>query len=101
MVYIDYFGGAFTSDTVKVFLEKLEIAEPYGNLIKLPESCELAVRVKEGRKYLFVLNYLAQSAKINLTVPVWDLWTREILSGECELDGYGTMVCRLLESSER
>jgi Beta-galactosidase len=93
-----YFGGAFTPDTVKVFLEKLEIAEPYGNLIRLPESCELAVRVKEGRKYFFVLNYLAQSAKINLTAPVRDLWTQDILCGECELEGYGTIVCRLPES---
>ncbi len=85
-----YFGGAFTPDTVKVFLNKLEIAEPYRNVIRLPESCELAVRKKEGKKYLFVLNYLAQPAKIILQVPVHDLWLGETLFGECDLEGYGT-----------
>ena len=77
---------------MKVFLNKLEIAEPYRNVIRLPESCELAVRKKEGKKYLFVLNYLAQPAKIILQVPVHDLWLGETLFGECDLEGYGTKV---------
>ena len=87
-----YFGGAFTPDTVKVFLDKLGVANPYRNVIRLPESCELAVREKEGRKYLFVLNYLARPEKIILNVPVRDLWMGETLFGECELEGYGTKV---------
>ena len=89
---IYYFGGAFTPGTVKVFLDKLGMAGPYRNVIRLPESCELAVREKEGRKYLFVLNYLAQPEKIILNVPVRDLWMGETLFGECELEGYGTKV---------
>lgn len=96
-----YFGSAFTEDTVKVFLEKLGISQPYKTLIRLPESCELAVREKEGRKYFFVLNYLAEPTRITLMAPMRDLLTGETLFGECGLEGYGVRVCCPAELSGR
>lgn len=87
-----YFGGAFALDTARVFLEKLGVAEPYGDVISLPESCELAVRRGEENTYLFVLNYLARPAKLVLNGKLRNLWTGGDELGEVELEGYGVRV---------
>lgn len=91
--------GKITADWEGSALEAAvfnDILSPAGDNAQI-----LAVRVKEGKKYLFVLNYLARPAKITLTVPVQDLWTGKTLSGEWELESYGTIICRLPESSGR
>lgn len=90
-----YFGGAFALDTAKVFLEKLGVAEAYGDVISLPESCELAVRRGEEAAYLFVLNYLARPAKLVLKRQLKDLWTGKSETGKIELEGYGVKVYAL------
>lgn len=89
-----YFGGAFSLDTAKLFIRKLNLEEPYRELLMLPESCELAVREKNGIQYLFVLNYLAQPAKIRLKKPMTDLWSGECESGDVKIEGYGVKVYR-------
>ncbi|MCM1027311.1 MAG: beta-galactosidase [Roseburia sp.] len=91
-----YFGGAFGEDAVRVFLEKLGAAEPYRELVRLPESCELAVReAEDGRRYLFVLNYLAEAAEIRLTRGMRNLLTGEEESGAVTLEKYGVGIYRL------
>jgi len=87
-----YFGGAFALDTAEVFLEKLGAARPYEDVVCLPESCELAVRRKGEAEYLFVLNYLPESAEITLREEVQELWTGETVSGRRQLEGYGVGV---------
>lgn len=87
-----YFGGAFALDTAKVFLRKLGLAEPFGGVIGLPESCELAVREKAGRRYLFVLNYPAQSVGIVLKKPLRNLLNGSVEEGAQELEAYGVRV---------
>lgn len=90
-----YFGGAFALDTARVFLEKLGVAEVYGDVISLPETCELAVRRGEDASYLFVLNYLARPARLVLKRQLKNLWTGQEETGEVELEGYGVKVYAL------
>lgn len=87
-----YFGGAFALDTAAVFLEKLGVAEPWSQVISLPESCELAVRRKDGRYYLFVLNYLPEPAEIILKKELTDLLGGDNVSGHLQVEGYGVKV---------
>lgn len=87
-----YFGGAFALDTARTFLEKLGVAEPYGEMVSLPEGCELAVRKGEKASYLFVLNYLAETVKLTLKRRLRDLWTGKDELGEAELERYGVRV---------
>ena len=87
-----YFGGAFAEDTVRVFLEKLEVGTPYGGKLALPECCELAVREKDGRKYLFVLNYAPQSVPIDVKEEMWELFAAETVRGEVEVDAYEVKI---------
>lgn len=90
-----YYGSAFNEESARIFLEKLGVASPYRALVEVPESCELAVRSKDGEKYLFVLNYESTPAEITLHKSGTDLYTGETVSGAQKLDGYGTMVIRL------
>ncbi len=89
-----YFGGAFALDTARVFLEKLGVAEPYRDIICLPECCELAVRSKGERKYFFVLNYVPEPVEIQVQEELYDLWTGETVQGTQTLEGYGVKVLR-------
>lgn len=92
-----YFGGAFGEDTVRVFLEKLGVAEPYGKMISLPEGCELALREKEGRCYLFVLNYTAEPAEINIHTSLYNLLEQREETGRQILEKYGVRIYRVKE----
>jgi beta-galactosidase len=90
-----YFGGAFNRGTAGVFLKKLNIAEPYRDLIELPESCELAIRRKGDNRYAFVLNYAKSPNTIMFKRPVQDMYTKKPVTGEVELPAYGTGVYRI------
>ncbi len=87
-----YFGGAFALDTAKVFLEKLEVAGPYSGKLSLPGCCELAVRKKEGKKYLFVLNYASEAVKINVKEEMREFFADQKVSGEVELGAYEVKI---------
>ena len=87
-----YFGGAFTEKTAEVFLEKLGVIDPYGEILQAPEGCETAVREKDGARYLFVLNYGKASVQITLKRPVRDLLADCEAEGVQTLQGYETKV---------
>lgn len=89
-----YFGGAFALDTAKVFLEKLGVGTPYGDKLILPECCELAVREKEGRKYLFVLNYASEAVKAEVKEEMYDFFENKKVSGEVEMAAYEVKILR-------
>ena len=90
-----YFGGAFAEDTVRIFLNKLGVSEPFGDLLRLPESCELAVREKEGRRYLFVLNYSAEQTEITLNKSLSNLLSEKREEGKISIEKYGVRVYKM------
>ncbi|HBE80782.1 MAG TPA: beta-galactosidase [Firmicutes bacterium] len=87
-----YFGAGFTARAAALFLKKLGLREPYGDIIRLPEEAELSIRSKNGKDYMFVLNYQPQKIKIALKIPATDLLTGNKVSGEEELYDYGVAV---------
>ncbi|MDR0639192.1 MAG: beta-galactosidase [Spirochaetaceae bacterium] len=87
-----YFGGTFSRQGARVFLEKLGVAGPYRDLFELPECCELAVRRKGDARFFFVLNYTKEAVRITLKREMTDLYTRQSVSGDIELPAYGTGV---------
>ena len=90
-----YFGGAFTRDTAEVFLKKLGAAEPYGNVLTLPQCCELAVRAKGDKEYLFVLNYSDEQQEIVLQSALDNVLTGQKEQGMMKLEPYGIAVYEL------
>lgn len=89
-----YFGGAFTRNTAETFFRKLNVINPYANLLELPEECELSVRIKNGVRYLFILNYSKEAKTIQVKTPLKNLYTGEMLQGEQTLAGYETLVVK-------
>ena len=90
-----HFGGTFTCGNVRQFLEYTGVLSPWQDLVSLPESCELVVREKDGRQYLFVLNYAWEAQKISLKKTVSDLDTGLSAEGEVALPAFGTKVYAL------
>lgn len=90
-----YYGSAFTEEAAEVFLDKLGVKTPYKDLLEVPKECEIAVRSKDGERYLFVLNYSKEPVRILFHKESLDLYTKETVSGEKILEGYGTMVVKL------
>ena len=86
-----YYGTAFTESAARTFLEKLGVADPCGDALALPETCELAIR----GGHAFVLNYLKTPAEVELKRPMTDLLTGETLSGKVTLKPYGVLVLAL------
>ncbi len=66
-----YYGTAFNEESARVFLEKLQVISPYRDVVHVPESCEVAVRRKGEDRYLFLLNYDKNPAKIELCRKVF------------------------------
>lgn len=95
-----YFGGAFALDTAKLFLKKLGVAEMFGDIIAVPECCEIAVRQKEDYQYLFVLNYSSQEVLIQLKKPLYDLLVQTEETGNIKLEKYGVKIYRMQMSEK-
>jgi beta-galactosidase len=102
-----YYGSAFTVESAKVFLRNLGAAAPYEGILRLPETCELAVRERvlgkaekagtdtyKKEQYFFVLNYRKEPAKITLEERMTNVYTGQQVQGEIDLEGYGTLVLR-------
>ena len=87
-----HLGSAFCRETAAKLFDYLKITEPLSEWISAPEGVELALRKKEGKEYLFVLNFQAKPQKIVLNHAVEALYTGEPVSGEMLLPAFGTAV---------
>lgn len=87
-----YWGSVFTSDIARVFLEKLGVADPYSDILEAPESIELAMRSREDKKYLFVLNYSHEPQEIKIKKNLRNVYTDREENGTLALSAYETRV---------
>ena len=90
-----HFGGTFTRENTAAFLKYTGVAEPFADIIRLPEACELAVKEKDGRSWLFVLNFAWTQQEAELKTSVTDLDTKEEITGKILLAPFETKVFRL------
>ncbi len=87
-----YYGSAFTEEAVRVFLKNLDVINPYGEVVTVPETMEIAVRKKDDKEYLFILNYTGTAGHVTFNRTVKDMYTGREISGEHMIEGYGTFV---------
>ena len=90
-----HLGSAFSRETVKKLFKRTGILEPFRDVIEAPESVELIMREKDGKRYLFALNYLANTQTLKLKRSVYSAFDEKQLSGEVTLPPYGTAVYAL------
>lgn len=91
-----HFGGTFTRNNMKTFLSYAGVLEPFSDWIQAPEACEIGVRKKDGKDYLFVLNFSKEGQEIVLNRKMTDMDTENIWEGTVGLRPYETKVYRLI-----
>ncbi len=91
-----HFGSTFSRNNLSWLFEYLGIKEPFAYLIDAPETLEVVLREKDGKQYLFVLNFQAEEVSFVLKKEMRLLYTGETLQGEQALPAYGTAVYEAL-----
>ena len=73
---------------MQALLSYLGILEPYRAQLELPEECELCVREKNGKQYIFILNYSPEEQEIRVKQEMKDMFSGEKICGAVRLTGY-------------
>ncbi len=92
-----HLGSTFSRENTKELLEYVGIAEPFADEIQVSEMVEVVQRVKEGRKFYFVLNYTDEDQKIDLKKNMKALFDGNEVHGLIELKAYETAVYEVTE----
>lgn len=91
-----HFGSTFSRENLSWLFEYLGIKEPFAELISAPETLEVVLREKEGKRYLFVLNFQAEEAGFTLHKEMRMMYTGEMVQGEQKLPRFGTAVYEVM-----
>lgn len=90
-----HFGSVFTKDNALQLLTYAGVKPLFANLAEAHEQVELALRQKDGKQYLIVLNYLNRETTLTLKKPARCLYTGETLTGDVALSAFGTLVLEI------
>lgn len=87
-----HLGSTFARETVGRLFDYLKIREPFKEWIMAPEGLEIVMREKDGRKFLFVLNFLDTEQTFELRASALLLYAGEKQTGRISLPPFGTAV---------
>lgn len=90
-----HFGGVFTRENAKAIMAYAGVLTPFKEVIETPETCEIAVKEKDGNRWLFVLNFEKIVQKIILHKSVTDMDDNREVQGIVELRPFETKVYRI------
>lgn len=90
-----HLGCAFTRKNVRQLLDYAGVLEPFRNYVEAPADVELVMREKDGRRFLFCLNYLPEQQQIILKRASVLLYTGGSVVGSVRLPAFGTAVYEL------
>ena len=85
-------GSTFSQELLTELLKRTGVLNPYAGLIDAPEEAQLVLRRKDGRSFLFVLNFASEEITVTLKQPMRDMYTDTPVSGEQKLPVFGTAV---------
>lgn len=92
-----HLGGVFTRELVTDILEYTGVISPLEKYIVVTKNCELVLRKKWNKYYIFVLNYNNSEQSISIKEKMQDIDNGEIIWGEIVLKPYETKVYMILE----
>ena len=90
-----HLGGTFSREAAKMILAHLGLLEPLGEIISAPQEVELVLREKDGKKYLFALNYQPREMMVSLREKAYALFAQKDVLGDMTLAPYGVEVFKL------
>jgi beta-galactosidase len=87
-----HLGSAFSICNLKRLLCYTGVLSPWEHVVELPERVELVVREKDGRTFLFLLNYMDKSQPVTFNRSVCSLISGKTLLGTLALPAFGVEV---------
>ena len=90
-----HLGSTFTREGFARILDYAGVLEPFREIVTAPEDVEVVLREKDGQRFLFVLNFMAEERTITLHKTGTLLYTGETVQGEVTLPAFGTAVYRV------
>ena len=87
-----HLGSTFTREGFARILDYAGVLEPFREIVTAPEDVEVVLREKDGQRFLFVLNFMAEERTITLHKPGTLFYTGETVQGEVTLPAFGTAV---------
>lgn len=87
-----HLGSAFCRENVRMILEYLGVLEPFASIVEAPEGVEVVMRQKDGKEYLFLLNFQDKEEKVLLKKEGRCLESGETVRGDICLEAFGTRV---------
>lgn len=87
-----HLGSAFSISNLKLLMCYTGVLSPWEHAVEAPERVELVAREKDGRTFLFLLNYLDKSQPITFNRSVCSLISGETLQGTVALPAFGFEV---------
>lgn len=92
-----HLGSSFSVSSVPRILEYAGVVSPFAGLIEADgRDVELTLRRKEGRTFLFVLNFHAEEVGFVLKKPMRALYEDREVEGAVRLPAFGTAVYEVL-----
>ena len=91
-----HLGSTFTRDSVKRLLAFAGVLEPFREWIDAPEGVEVVMRERDGRRFLFVLNFQKEPQQITLHSDAVLLYTGETKRGTIVMSPFETAVYELI-----
>ncbi|MEE3378097.1 MAG: beta-galactosidase, partial [Lachnospiraceae bacterium] len=90
-----HLGSTFTREGFARILDYAGALEPFRGIVTAQEDVEVVLREKDGQRFLFVLNFMAEERTITLHKTGTLLYTGETVQGEVTLPAFGTAVYRV------
>ena len=90
-----HLGSAFSRERTRKLFAHTGIVEPFAEYLAAPEGVELVMREKDGRKFVFALNFQPAAQVITMKKPAIFMYTGEKAEGEITLPPFGTAVYAL------
>ncbi len=87
-----HWGACFSAAAVSKLLACTGVMDPFRGIIGASEHVELIMREKDGRRFVFALNYKPWKETIRLYKPAKSLETDETCEGDVILPAYGVAV---------
>ncbi|HAX51400.1 beta-galactosidase [Muricomes intestini] len=91
-----HLGSAFSRKNVTQLLKYTEVIEPFAAWIEAPNTVEVVMRKKDGKTFLFVLNFQSFAVSVTLKQEMKLLYTGESVMGDVILPAYGTAVYEVI-----
>ncbi|MBS7316602.1 MAG: beta-galactosidase [Clostridiaceae bacterium] len=90
-----HLGSTFSRANAKQLLAYLGILEPFAAQITAPEGVEIVLREKDGKQFLFVLNFQPEAQTVTLHQEMTQLYDGTTAAGDVTLPPFGTAVYAL------